>query len=840
MQRFASRAPFAASYAIVLLIMALATGPIGGPERALRLLLGTGYESVVENGHWWSVLTSVFVVDNGAELLLAVPAALFVLGFAERLLGTRRTVFAFFATAIVGTGLGILAQIAGVASGELWSRGVSELSALDPFTPIFGTIMAASFYAGPLWRRRIRVLTVAAALVLLLYSGQPSDVYRLIATFVGLGVGSLFRPHRIDLTWRRSSDHEARTLLAVIVGMVAIGPVVTIFSGARFGALSPLGLLLTQDVPAATNVIDRCMIGNITRQCVRELMLARVDGVGPVLVSALPLLALLVAAFGLARGRRFAAWFVIGVSSAMAALGAWYYILLPASGQPYVWHWPNTRYWEIAVALLISVLVPLLLAVVIALNLRRFPVKSSPGRLRRFFLVTVGSFLSLSVVYVGVGWLLRDRFRPTVDLVALLADVPERFIPVAFLRLERLTFLPTDMITTALYRWVGPIFWIVLIVNALLYMRSNVTRVDGADQDSRLRALLARGGGGSLAFMSTWAGNSLWFNATRSTVIAYQVVNGAAITLSEPIGPKDEVEAAVAEFAVMCDDHGWIPVFYSLHERWKPFFVGMGWQTMSVGEETMLRPRTWSTTGKKWQDIRSSISRAGREGVRAEWTTYRALSVAHSSQISEISEQWVQDKRLPELGFTLGGLDELRDPAVRLMLAIDSSDRVVAVTSWMPSCRDGVIIGWTLDFMRRTPDNMNGVMEFLIAETAAMLQQQPDIEFLSLSAAPLAQTQGDDASSSLAARILDFLGRTLEPVYGFRSLLAFKRKFQPEFIPLFMAYPDPVVLPTIGLALARAYVPTLSVRESLAFVRSLGPDTPSRSASTRPRSVLPR
>jgi len=826
-QRLWKAAPFSLAYAAILLVMAVATGPIGGPERALRLLVGTGYESVVENGHWWSVLTSVFVVDNGAELLLALPAAVVLLGYAERLLGTGRTVVAFFATAIVGTGIGILGQVLGVASGELWSRGVSELSALDPFTPMFGSVMAASYFAGPLWRRRIRVLTFAAALVLLLYSGQPSDVYRLTAAVAGLGLGLVFRPRRIELTWRRSSHHEARTLLAVIVGMVAVGPVITIFSGARFGVLAPLGLLLTQDVPAATDVLDRCLVGNITRQCVRELMLARADGVGPVLVSALPLLALLVSAFGLARGRRFAAIFAIGVSLGMSALGAWYYILLPVSGQGFVWRWPNTRYWEIAVVLLISVLVPLLLSILLMVNLRRFPVRSSPGRFRRFALITVGSLVGLSTLYVGVGWLLRGRFRPTVDLVALISDLPERFIPVAFLRLERLAFLPTDLATTALYRWIGPIFWIILIVNALLYMRSNVTRIGGLDQDSRLRTLLNRGGGGSLAFMATWAGNSIWFNATGTTSIAYQVVNGTAITLSEPIGPPADAEAAAADFAVMCDDHGWVPVFYSMHERWKPFFERMGWQTMSVGEETMLYPRTWSTTGKKWQDIRSSLSRAERVGVKAEWTTYRALSVAHASQISEISEQWVQDKKLPELGFTLGGLDELRDPGVRLMLAIDDTDRVIGVTSWLPSYRDGIVIGWTLDFMRRSTETMNGVMEFLIARTAGMLSEQPEIEFLSLSAAPLAQTQ-TDGEVNLPARILDFLGRTMEPVYGFRSLLAFKRKFQPEFLPLFMAYPDPVALPTIGLALARAYAPTLSVRETLAFVRSLGADTPVR------------
>jgi phosphatidylglycerol lysyltransferase len=59
-------------------------------------------------------------------------------------------------------------------------------------------------------------------------------------------------------------------------------------------------------------------------------------------------------------------------------------------------------------------------------------------------------------------------------------------------------------------------------------------------------------------------------------------------------------------------------------------------------------------------------------------------------------------------------------------------------------------------------------------------------------------------------------------VYGFSSLLVFKQKFKPEFRPLLMAYPDPLALPAIGLALARAYLPSMSLRQSIRFVRSLG------------------
>lgn len=818
--RMAAQRPFAVAYAVILLIVALVSGVVSGPSRDIRLLFGTGFESVIDRGHWWSPLSSVFFVDNGAELLLALAGAVIVLGFAERLMGTRRTAIAFLTTAILGATIGLGVQFLGVASGELWSRGVSELWAIDPFTPIFGSALAASYFAGPLWRRRIRVLGLATVLVLMLYSGQPSDLYRLFAVLVGFGLGWLFRPILRVTSWRRSSDHETRTLVAAIVGMVAVGPVVTIFSGARFGMLAPLGLLLTQDVPTAGEVVDRCLLGDVTRQCVQELTLERIGGAGPVLVSLLPLLTLVVAAVGLARGRRFAAWLAITINTGLALLAAWYFGLLPIIGQAYVWQWQSGRYWEVTLILVVSVLVPLTVALVIVGNLRRFPVPSRPGQRRRFLLVSIGSLAVLTVVYIGVGWLLRSHFQPTVTVLDLLADVPERFIPVGFLRLERVSFLPTDPLAAGLYDGVGAAFWIVVFVGAIVCLRSTSA---GASDDARgrLRTLLSAHGGGSLGFMTTWSGNSLWFTRSGRTAIAYRVVNGIAITTSEPVGPSSEAADAVATFARMCDDRGWTPVFYSLHENWQAVFDGMGWHSMQVGEETLLTPSSWSTTGKKWQDIRSSINRADRAGVQALWTSYRELSLAATMQIAEISEQWVQEKGLPELGFTLGGEDELRDPAVRLMLAIDSADRVHAVTSWLPTYRNGTIIGWTLDFMRRRPDSINGVMEFLIAQTAQRMQTNAQIEFLSLSVAPLASA-GRPRQGGAADRLLDYLGRTLEPVYGFRSLLLFKRKFQPEFVPVFMAFPDPVRLPEIGLALARAYLPSLSMRQAVSLLRGLG------------------
>lgn len=176
------------------------------------------------------------------------------------------------------------------------------------------------------------------------------------------------------------------------------------------------------------------------------------------------------------------------------------------------------------------------------------------------------------------------------------------------------------------------------------------------------------------------------------------------------------------------------------------------------------------------------------------------------------------------MGFTLGGLDELDDPEVALLLAVDAEGRVQAVTSWMPSWQDGRTVGWTLDFMRRRDDAPNGVMEFLIAR-AALLMKDQGVEVLSLSGAPLAtrpRTEDEEPADPTAlSAFLGWLAAALEPVYGFASLFRFKSKFLPQYRTMHMAYADPVELASIGAAVGRAYLPDASPREYVAVARTL-------------------
>jgi phosphatidylglycerol lysyltransferase len=180
-------------------------------------------------------------------------------------------------------------------------------------------------------------------------------------------------------------------------------------------------------------------------------------------------------------------------------------------------------------------------------------------------------------------------------------------------------------------------------------------------------------------------------------------------------------------------------------------------------------------------------------------------------QLRAISEMWVGDKGLPEMGFTLGTLAEAEDPEVRLALAIAPNGDVDGFLSWLPVYGpEGTARGWTLDLMRRRDGGFAPVMEFLIGSSAKLFSEE-GAEIMSLSGAPLAHDYPPDAG--MIAALSDKLADALEPVYGFQSLHRFKEKFHPRYETMYLLYRDESDLTRIGGALTRAFLPDATLRQ---------------------------
>jgi lysylphosphatidylglycerol synthetase-like protein (DUF2156 family) len=252
---------------------------------------------------------------------------------------------------------------------------------------------------------------------------------------------------------------------------------------------------------------------------------------------------------------------------------------------------------------------------------------------------------------------------------------------------------------------------------------------------------------------------------------------------------------------------------FSVSEEVVEWAAERGFRHVHVAEEAVIDLPDLEFKGKSWQDVRTALNRAAKEGISYREGRLAEMPRGLQTQVRAISELWVSDKGLPEMAFTLGGVDEALDPETMVGLAVDVDSTVHGVTSWLPVYSPaGEIRGWTLDVMRRLPDGFRPVTEFLIA-SACLSFQGKGAQLVSLSGAPLAHAGDDDASLGALGQLLDTLGAVLEPLYGFRSLESFKQKFKPRQVPLSMVFRDEAALPRIGIGLTKAYLPDTSLAQ---------------------------
>ncbi|NMO92914.1 bifunctional lysylphosphatidylglycerol flippase/synthetase MprF [Actinomycetospora sp. TBRC 11914] len=371
--------------------------------------------------------------------------------------------------------------------------------------------------------------------------------------------------------------------------------------------------------------------------------------------------------------------------------------------------------------------------------------------------------------------------------------------------------------------WAALLVWLVVGRSAFAVPSRRALRRRGPDGPVEgpraARTALHTHGGSTISWMTTWPENR--YLATADGIVAYRVHAGVAVALGDPVVEPERFGEALTGFRTLAERSGWVPCLFSATAGLAEAARAQGWRALQVAEDTLIDLDGLEFKGKPWQAVRSAFNRAGKAGITHEMVHLAEEPRAVVAQVRAISEEWVGDKGLPEMGFTLGGVEEALDSEVRTGLAIDAEGTVHGVTSWLPVYGpEREVVGWTLDVMRRRPDGFRAVVEYLIA-SACLTFQAEGARFVSLSGAPLARSDRDpEAAEPVLDRVLDQLGALLEPYYGFRSLHQFKAKFRPRHEPMYLVYRDEGDLPRVGIGIGRAYLPDAGVKELLALART--------------------
>ena len=391
--------------------------------------------------------------------------------------------------------------------------------------------------------------------------------------------------------------------------------------------------------------------------------------------------------------------------------------------------------------------------------------------------------------------------------------------------------------------WAGEAVLLVSGRNAFgVRVRRRVTGsgVHSEDVVDRVRTLIRRHGGSTMSWMITWQPMNYFFgpgaddpaspadpDGRAPGVVGYRHHFGTMIALADPVAEPGDRDRLLTEFVRFAEAQAAVPCLFSVSGETADRMRAHGWRSLQIAEDTLMDLPDLAFGGKKWQKIRTAMNKAEKSGTSYVSGLLREQPSGILAQVREISEQWVGDKELPEMGFTLGTVEEALDGDVRIALAVDAEGVVQAALSWLPVYRGGAdegagaggVRGWTLDVMRkRNGPGANNMIEFLIARSALEFKEE-GADYVSLSGAPLARS-GDDDEVAVLDRGLDLLGQALEPYYGFRSLHQFKSKFNPRIEPVYLCFRDEADLPRIGVAIGRAYLPGATTRQLASLARS--------------------
>ena len=777
----AKRVPFTLLLIMAVLTVSSVAGLLGRPISAHQLARwGFGWEDLV-NGQVWRLLTAPFFILKPYMALSISAIILFFVGSCELLLKTRRTFLVFLTSHVAGyVGALLLLNPLGRAGWPL-AQQLAAARDVGSSNGAFGAAGAMLVFL-PAGLRSAGLFLLGGYLVgALLIEQKLWDLQHIFAFLTGLLLGYIFarRDTREFTGPRLTGDvlHRQRPrLMSWFVG--------------------GMGLV---------NVLAAIVLPHHAGFARLESLIPMGPHHGPRLLLVFSGLLMLIVAGALSRSQR-AAWWAAFLS-----------LLLTLGLQ-----------MELGVNKLEAVFALAFLLLMVAWK-EDFPAPVDPPSLRSARTKAGGVLLLVPLI----SWLTVMGLRPQFPYYhgpwPALLDVLRRLFYLGPLTLQPST-LPADWLLEA----IPLVFWGGVMMVAALALRAMRAPRPGKGEFETARQLALDHGSTGTSFMATWKGNHLFFAGNQGAFLAYRVHRGIAVALGDPVGLVQDRSRALREFQLFCRERGWMPVILGATGAERQAYADCGFQLLQIGEEAILDLGALEFKGKKWQNMRTALNRGRKLGVEFHLYEGGRIPPAVEVQMRDIELEWRQQQMLPPLEFTQGQVDDTRDPAVEVAVAVDADGVVHGYVDWLPVPKSK---GWVIDLMRRLPDGMSGTMEYLIGMSLLAFQERGDA-FASLAAAPLADTDRNDGGS-LVAQMLGVVFNRFETFYDFRSLFDFKERFEPRWEPVYLAYGDPADLPTIAVAILRAHLPDLgwsqSVRllgEALAKRMKLPDEQPASAAGT--------
>ncbi len=350
---------------------------------------------------------------------------------------------------------------------------------------------------------------------------------------------------------------------------------------------------------------------------------------------------------------------------------------------------------------------------------------------------------------------------------------------------------------------VGAISAASLVIAFAIFLRS-VRRVRYLTQTEELqvrRLLLLHGERDSLGYFATRRDKAVIFSPGNDAAIAYRVVNGVSLASGDPLGDPAAWPAAIKRWLAEARTYGWSPAVLSASEEAAHAYVDAGLRALSMGDEAIIDVADFTLEGRTMRPVRQAVTRVQRAGYHAEVVRHGDLSPQTLAQYVHLAEKWRGAHTERGFSMALGRLGDPADAQCVMVIARDSDGVVRGLLSFVPWGVRGV----SLDLMRRDPESVNGLMEFMVTSLIDACRDL-GVHRLSLNFAMFREifSDAERVGAGPVLRLTNALLTAASRFWQLESLYQSNEKYLPRWSPRLICYSRGASLAQVLLAAGTA------------------------------------
>lgn len=322
-------------------------------------------------------------------------------------------------------------------------------------------------------------------------------------------------------------------------------------------------------------------------------------------------------------------------------------------------------------------------------------------------------------------------------------------------------------------------FLLIYLISALRQPRQALRTADATNLD--LVNIIIQEQDEPDACLALTGDKDFFFSDNGKAFIMFRRHRSNWVALGDPIGPSEEDRVELIwKFRAAASREQGQAIFYQASRDHMDWYVDAGFHLFKLGEEAIVPLPEFSLQGSSRSKLRQSMNRAKRAGL-----SFEMVSPPHAAELmaelASISNQWLDLKKTREKSFSLGqfNIEYLQYCPLALVRQNGS------LTAFANLFVTGTKHRSSIDLMRHLSEADNATMDFLFISLMEALRDEGYAEF-SLGMAPMS-----GLTNRPEARLWDRFGNLVyqkgTPFYNFQGLRSFKKKFNPVWVPRYLA-----------------------------------------------------